>query len=71
MLELSEGLNEVNTILTGMYFDPIYYSNVIKDEDEKKYYLFIPTKCGAGIPGPDVSKVIYEEVTNVCIHYIM
>ncbi len=45
--------------------------NVIIEEDEKKY-LFIPTGCGEGISGPDVSKVKYEEVNgskniHVCI----
>ncbi len=29
--------------------------NVVIDKDKKKY-LFIPTGCGAGIPGPNVSK---------------
>ena len=44
--------------------------NVVIDKDEKKYSS-LPTKCGAGIPGPDVSKVIYEEVTNVRIHTLL
>ncbi len=41
------------------------------DEVGKEY----PTGCGAGISGPDVSKVKYEEVTgskneHVCVYKI-
>ncbi len=37
-------------------------------------YSSLPTGCGAGISGPDETKVIYEEITGsqnnyVCIHY--
>ncbi len=56
----------------------IYYTCVIIDKVEKTglVYSSIPTGCGAGIPGPDVTIVHYEEVTgsktkHVCIHTIL
>ncbi len=44
----------------------IYYTCVIIDKVEKTdlVYSSLPTGSGAGISGPDVSKVIYEEVTG-------
>ncbi len=54
----------------------IYYTCVIIDKVEKTglVYSSLPTGCSAGIPGPDETKVIYEEITGsrnkyVCIHY--
>ena len=50
----------------------IYYTCVIIDKVEKTdlVYSSLPTGCGAGISGPDETKVQYEEVRNkhVCIY---
>ena len=55
----------------------IYYTCVIIDKVEKTglVYASIPTGCGAGISGPDVTIVQYEKVMgsrnkHVCI-YVM
>ncbi len=53
----------------------IYYTCVIIDKVEKTglVYSSLPTGCGAGISGPDETKVMYEEITGsrnkyVCIY---
>ncbi len=53
----------------------IYYTCVIIDKVEKTglVYSSLPTGCGAGIPGPDDTKVKYEDSKNehVCSYVNM